>query len=58
MVALDLQTDKHKCELFNRSGDDGGSEEGTRSGKSKLEALTEDAKLGNVTAVVGKVISR
>lgn len=39
---------------FN-SGDDGGSEEGSRSGKSKLESLTEDAKLGNVGAVVGKV---
>ncbi|KAH9643918.1 hypothetical protein HF086_016468, partial [Spodoptera exigua] len=38
-----------------RGGDDGGSEEGSRSGKSKLEALTEEAKLGNVTAVVGKV---
>jgi hypothetical protein len=37
------------------SGGDEGSEEGSRSGKSKLEALTEEAKLGNVTAVVGKV---
>ncbi|KAF9413049.1 hypothetical protein HW555_008601 [Spodoptera exigua] len=40
---------------YMQGGDDGGSEEGSRSGKSKLEALTEEAKLGNVTAVVGKV---
>lgn len=44
---------------FCYSGGDEGSEEGSRSGgKSKLEALTEEAKLGNVTAVVGKVCFR
>ncbi|OWR44318.1 Calcium-dependent secretion activator [Danaus plexippus plexippus] len=59
-VAGRMHTEEATCSLLlaqqdQGSGDDGGSEEGTRSGKSKLEALTEDAKLGNVTAVVGKM---
>lgn len=37
---------------FFRGGEDG-SDDGARGGKSRLEALTEDGKLGNV---VGKVI--
>ncbi|XP_037295588.1 calcium-dependent secretion activator isoform X4 [Manduca sexta] len=59
-VAARMHTEEATCSLLltqqdASGGDDGGSEEGSRSGKSKLEALTEEAKLGNVTAVVGKV---
>ncbi|CAB3258676.1 unnamed protein product [Arctia plantaginis] len=59
-VAARMHTEEATCSLLlsqqdASGGDDGGSEEGSRSGKSKLESLTEDAKLGNVTAVVGKV---
>nr|XP_034836731.1 calcium-dependent secretion activator isoform X2 [Maniola hyperantus] len=59
-VAGRMHTEEATCSLLlaqqdQGSGDDGGSEEGARSGKSKLESLTEEAKLGNVTAVVGKM---
>ncbi|XP_073958559.1 calcium-dependent secretion activator-like [Choristoneura fumiferana] len=58
-VASRMHTEEATCSLLlaqqDTGGGDEGSEEGTRSGKSKLEALTEEAKLGNVTAVVGKV---
>lgn len=59
-VAARMHTEEATCSLLlsqqdGGGGDDGGSEEGSRGGKSKLEALTEEAKLGNVTAVVGKV---
>lgn len=58
-VAARMHQEEATCSLLltqqDVSGGDDGSEEGSRSGKSKLEALTEEAKLGNVTAVVGKV---
>ncbi|CAH2243717.1 jg8777 [Pararge aegeria aegeria] len=59
-VAGRMHTEEATCSLLlaqqdQGSGDDGGSEDGAKGGKSKLESLTEEAKLGNVTAVVGKM---
>lgn len=39
----------------NSDGADGSEDGGGAKGKSRLESLTEEGKLGNVTAVVGKV---
>ncbi|VVD05998.1 unnamed protein product, partial [Leptidea sinapis] len=44
-VAARMHTEEATCS----------SEEGSKGGKSKLESLTEDAKLGNMSAVVGKI---
>ncbi|XP_045519636.1 calcium-dependent secretion activator isoform X8 [Pieris brassicae] len=58
-VAQRMHTEEATCSLLLAQQDAGGSEEGaeegTKAGKSKLESLTEEAKLGNVSAVVGKV---
>ncbi|XP_047519355.1 calcium-dependent secretion activator isoform X11 [Pieris napi] len=58
-VAQRMHTEEATCSLLLAQQDTGGSEEGaeegTKAGKSKLESLTEEAKLGNVSAVVGKV---
>ncbi|XP_045507309.1 calcium-dependent secretion activator isoform X11 [Colias croceus] len=58
-VAARMHTEEATCSLLlaqqDTGGGDEGSEDGSKAGKSKLESLTEDAKLGNVSAVVGKM---
>ncbi|CAK1546764.1 unnamed protein product [Leptosia nina] len=59
-VASRMHTEEATCSLLLAQQDTGGGDEGSedggsKAGKSKLESLTEEAKLGNVSAVVGKV---
>ncbi|CAG4962179.1 unnamed protein product [Colias eurytheme] len=58
-VAARMHTEEATCSLLlaqqDTGGGDEGSEDGSKAGKSKLESPTEDAKLGNVSAVVGKM---
>ncbi|XP_077299591.1 calcium-dependent secretion activator 1 [Arctopsyche grandis] len=63
-VSTRMQAEEATCSLImSQRGDDShggedGSDDGARGGKSRLEALTEDGKLGNVVGKVGNIFGR